>query len=322
MRMPLNTWWEPYPTEHYWMETVRRPDIGGHLFGARPAPGESSIAERETISRTSPGDVVFHWSLVTSALVGHSLVASQAATDAIQEPGEWRTALTDFQLYASPLDLPLIRTVGEEILAAQAAVMESHRGSLYLPFERNRGTIRPSMGYLHKMPASVADIIASLVDVQERPPALPEPAHSDEPAGSGAGAGRRELDAEVRTAIEVHAVKRAIAYYAGPGVTIRELGKPYDLLVTTAGLQVHVEVKGSRSVVAGVELTRNEVTHGRTHAPTDLFVVDQITCAFDDAGKPITSGGRARIWTDWTPQERHLTPSRYAYKLPPGEVLL
>jgi hypothetical protein len=319
--MPLNTWWANSPTEHYWMETAHRSDMGGYLFGDHPGPNKS-IPRRETISHVTPGDVVFHWDLAASALVGYSIADSTEATEAIQAAGQWRFALRDFVPFEQPVTLAQLRSIEEEVLQAQDSVAAVTKGAKYLPFERNRGTLRPSMGYLHKMPAAVADILAEFVAEEERPPAARAIDGESGAAGLGAGARRRVLDAALRIAVENHAVKRAIAYYSGPGVTIRELGKPYDLLVVSSKSTIHVEVKGSRSTVRAVELTRNEVKHGQEHTRTDLFVVDEIDCTQDSSQQPVTSGGRCRIWTDWTPHDQDLKPSRYDYKLPRGSVFV
>lgn len=57
-----------------------------------------------------------------------------------------------------------------------------------------------------------------------------------------------------------------------------------------------------------VVLTANEVTPAREH-PTELFVLDGITYEANGDGTYSTSGDSARIWSDWEPDPRALTPT-------------
>ena len=108
-------------------------------------------------------------------------------------------------------------------------------------------------------------------------------------------------------------------HYRDQGATkIVELGKPYDLRVTLAGVERHVEVKGSSQLLATVELTRNEVSHAKTYTPMDLVVVDDIRWSRNAAGEVATTGGALRIWSNWTPVQEDLSPTKYAYNLPHG----
>jgi hypothetical protein len=57
-----------------------------------------------------------------------------------------------------------------------------------------------------------------------------------------------------------------------------------------------------------VELTFNEVVHGTTFTPIDLIVVDNIVPIRDPDTGEVTSatGGRRRVWVDWTPIQSDL----------------
>jgi hypothetical protein len=106
-------------------------------------------------------------------------------------------------------------------------------------------------------------------------------------------------------------------YYEGLGATeIKEIGKPYDLLVRGLGKELHVEVKGSSVEAGAVELTVNEVTHAHNHKPTDLVVVDCIRFRKRSDGEYVTSGGQRRVWRDWEPEDALLSPTRFRYDLP------
>ncbi|MFB4354359.1 DUF3883 domain-containing protein [Microbacterium sp. LS_15] len=127
-------------------------------------------------------------------------------------------------------------------------------------------------------------------------------------------------DSVVRIAIEKHAVSAAVAHYSSLGaLDVIEVGKPYDLKMMLDGYEMHVEVKGSTRTVNAVTLTRNEVTHARAFPNTQLFVVDAIEIATDQAGKIATSGGRTRVWLDWQPTDESLQATVYQHTLPTSE---
>jgi len=74
--------------------------------------------------------------------------------------------------------------------------------------------------------------------------------------------------------------------------------------------------------IDAVELTYNEVEHGKTFTPIDLVVVDNIVPAKDPMTGEVMSatGGRRRIWVDWTPAQSDLKATRYAYTLPAAPI--
>lgn len=124
-------------------------------------------------------------------------------------------------------------------------------------------------------------------------------------------------DSVVRTAIERHAVRAAMAHFMALGARdIQEVGKPYDLGMTLNERDTHVEVKGSTASLDSVSLTRNEVLHARSTSGTQLFVVDQIQLTTDDSGEVTTEGGRVRIWASWVPSDESLDPTVYRHTLP------
>jgi hypothetical protein len=83
-----------------------------------------------------------------------------------------------------------------------------------------------------------------------------------------------------------------------------------------------LEVKGSSMEIDTVELTCNEVEHGTDFTPIDLIVVDNIDPVKDPVTGEVTdaTGGRRRIWVDWTPVQSDLKATRYAYTLPAGAI--
>jgi len=114
----------------------------------------------------------------------------------------------------------------------------------------------------------------------------------------------------------MHAVDTAIEHYGHLGGTdFVKVGKPYDIRFILNGVERHVEVKGSSLFIETVELTINEVTHAHGYEPTDLVVVDGIEWSRSN-DMITTTGGRLRVWRDWTPREDDLSARRFAYSLP------
>lgn len=126
------------------------------------------------------------------------------------------------------------------------------------------------------------------------------------------GAGRSQ-DAAANKAVEQHAVARAVRHYEEAGWHVEEKGKPYDLHCTREGVPpLRVEVKGTRSLGANVELTINEVNSAYDH-PSELFVVRNIRIDRVD-GEPVASGGDHRVFADWRPKK--LRPIKFRYEVP------
>lgn len=128
----------------------------------------------------------------------------------------------------------------------------------------------------------------------------------------------RLQDPKLRAAVERRSLDVAREHYealgAGDG-DIKELGKPFDLVVQLDGVERHAEVKGSSLLIDTVELTVNEVTHGQACAASDLLVVDGIEWSRSEEGEVSAWGGRLRVWTDWSPAEEDLAARRFAYAL-------
>lgn len=128
------------------------------------------------------------------------------------------------------------------------------------------------------------------------------------------GAGRAS-DPKVRAAIEQHAVSVALEHYRTAGWTVEERGKPFDILCTNGTQELRVEVKGTRSLGATVELTVNEVDSAHGY-PSELFIVRNIELSWDAANEPVASGGESRIFPSWTPDKEALRAIRFTYEVP------
>jgi hypothetical protein len=203
-------------------------------------------------------------------------------------------------------------------------VLEAQHGSpTYFPFYRYGGMqIRTQQAYFVKFPVELFKLIpgiesARLSDLDVEDADVPE---DFQPAGKKAPHGRttRAQDPKLRAAIERRALDVALVYYEGlGGIDATELGKPYDIAVTVDGIERHCEVKGSSMLIDAVELTINEVNHGRDYAHVDLIVVDGIDVSRDNAtGEMVATGGTRRIWKNWSPAQEALTARRFTYMLP------
>lgn len=126
-----------------------------------------------------------------------------------------------------------------------------------------------------------------------------------------------ESDPVLRRVIEQYAVAWARNHYLSNGYCVTELGKPYDLFCERDGESLHVEVKGSRSMLSSVILTVNEVKDARDSSwRSDLFIVEGICIDVSNEAKPLASAGNARVLRNWNPKDADLSPNRFSYDLP------
>ncbi len=340
--MALNTWWTSDPAQRYWMEITHREDLGANLQSPKLDAGVWSY---DLVSQVQPGDRVLHWkSGATRALVGWSEVTGPATTvpqytwqprgtvgrsqSGPRTSEGWVAPLGGLKTFATPPTLDSLLPLLDGLMDLNAALTVKYGEPVYFPFYRYGGTqIRTQQAYFVKFPIELFDLIPGIesarqgADVEIPDADVPE---DYQPAGKKAPAGRttRVQDPVLRAAIENHAVAAAVDYYKNDlGATEwTVLGKPYDIRVTVAGVERHCEVKGSSMLIDTVELTINEVNHGRDFANADLIVVDGIKITLDnDTGAVMTTGGRRRVWTDWSPTEEALSARRFAYTLPRSE---
>ncbi|MGX5770477.1 protein NO VEIN domain-containing protein [Microbacterium trichothecenolyticum] len=334
--MVINNWWDGDTSEQYWME-IRTEPTG---FGQYLLAPQRNAAGREEWSYTltsfvQPGDRIFHWDnrpRHSPAIVGWSEAVGPLETlewswqargtrgrarGVPTEGPAWRMPLTNYVELQQPITRAMLIERSGEIFTLLNEVEEQAGGALYGPFQNRSDGLRAAQGYLTKFPAA---LVALLFDKPVAPPSLEA---TSAPLGSRPGSPRAQgyqSDAAKRTALELHAVRRAKAYYWAAGATeVEERGKPYDLRVVIGGVERHVEVKGSVGLgLASVQLTQGEVDHARIFQPTDLFVVDGITASRNDDGSVSTSGGVGRIWSNWSPEDRSLRPTHLRYSLPSG----
>jgi hypothetical protein len=136
-------------------------------------------------------------------------------------------------------------------------------------------------------------------------------------AGKSRGGGQGFLVSQaVRNAVEEYAVAWAIRYYRAQGWIVEDVGsrESYDLRCTRDTDELHVEVKGTTGLGETVILTRNEVLHAlEWHPNMDLFVVTETRVEGRESDHPVATGGVARVWHSWLPDDKSLTPAGYLY---------
>lgn len=113
----------------------------------------------------------------------------------------------------------------------------------------------------------------------------------------------------------------ATKHYENAGFEVDDISPKklgYDLRCTHKKEEVHVEVKGTTTKGAMVEVTSNEVNHastGECPCRTDLFIVYNIKVTKTKDG-PKPSGGVKRVIENWKPTDRELKPIRFRYTVP------
>jgi hypothetical protein len=151
----------------------------------------------------------------------------------------------------------------------------------------------------------------------EEPDAPPEPAEgapTDE--GSGETDGRQQaVNQERKVAVEKYAMLKARQYLRKRRYRVKDVSakKSWDFEAERHGITLHIEVKGSSTTAAGINVTAHEVTNAQSSQRVDLIVVDNIDCDSEYN----CSGGSRRVIEDWRPAREDLTPTQYTYRLPP-----
>lgn len=336
--MALNTWWDADAGQRYWMEIATGET--GELLQAPKFPG--ATWSYDLVGQVRLGDRVLHWrSGVGRGFVGWSEVVGDVrvvpqytwqprGTAGRALPGPrttegWVAPLGGLHPFPTTLTSDDIQRLSAKIFELDRALDRSHGEPTYFPFYLYGGRqVRAQQGYLVKFPVELFDVIPGLDAARER--VVPDPddelPEDGQPRRKPAPRGRvtRVQDPVLRLAIERRSVDVAKAHYFGLGAReedVVELGKPYDLRVQLDGVERHVEVKGSSMLVSTVELTINEVEHGRAHGACDLVVVDGIEWKRQEDGSVNATGGTLRAWTDWTPSDDDLSARKFAYNLPP-----
>lgn len=126
-------------------------------------------------------------------------------------------------------------------------------------------------------------------------------------------------DANLRRAVERHAMDRARAHYEGqtPPWQCEDVStkRSYDFHLTRGGEERLVEVKGTTSNGNSIILTRLEVELAQQSTNMELVVISSIDVGAEVEGTPTTSGGRLRVFKKWQPTSDRLSPIAFTYQL-------
>lgn len=128
----------------------------------------------------------------------------------------------------------------------------------------------------------------------------------------------RQADVATRKAVEMHAMALATAYYVADGWEVSDTSKnnPFDLVCTKGDALRRVEVKGTQSVGAKVEVTIGEINAARQlGVDTDLYIVHSILVS-KVGQERIASGGFERVIAPWRPSDSALAPMVFSYCVP------
>jgi hypothetical protein len=336
----INEWWAQEPEQRFWMETLKRRDYGDAIRAPHRKQNGSASPYYELVNFVRDGDVVLHWDTerdagAPSAFVGWSIVdGAPYETDNVvysdASPTEGAEALLrDYAPFLLPLDYDELNHRFGEIRTVRDQLASRVDGKYYFPFDiRQDGTLRARQGgYLTKFPVELFDVLPELADARRGVPSPGGVAGHTERSHESRGDRRQATeagyiaDAKVRRAIEVQAVRQAMAYYEALGYDCLDVGasRSYDLHLTRAGVdsERHVEVKGSMGEAAEVELTIGEVNHARDFQPTDLFVVAGITWK-RQGDSVVTEPGQPRLVENWAPRKASLKPIRFRHTVPPA----
>ncbi|MFI8525708.1 protein NO VEIN domain-containing protein [Promicromonospora sukumoe] len=334
----INEWWALEPNQRFWMETIKRRDYGDAIRAPHRKQDGSAWPYYELVKFVRDGDVVLHWdtdrpSGAPSAFVGWSIVDGApydtdnvVYSDASPTTGT-EALLRDYTAFPLPFDYHQLNGRFAKVSSLRDELASRATGTIYFPFNiRKDDTLRAGQGnYLTKFPVEMFDVLPELADARGRVQVADGDAGFAGRSFEVRGERRQAIgagyiaDAKVRRAIEMQAVRQAIAYYESLGYDCLDVGAScsYDLQLTRAGAsgERHVEVKGSMGDAEEVELTIGEVDHAHGFQPTDLFVVGGIT--WKRVGDSvITEPGQARLVVDWAPTRKSLKPIRYRHTVP------
>ncbi len=235
----MGYWWEGIAAERYWCEVTDKVKLGNELH----SPQRNEVGGRywsyDLMQAVKPGDVVFHYSKQQRAIVGASIAGAleersinwrargtsgRANTSPPKGPRDgWYIPLSDYVAAVLPLKLKSLQDP-KEIAWLHAWVAENGKGnSLAIPFTRySAKEIRPSQGYLFKMPAEFVAHYAPLAGMAK---ALPQgTAASNVQATQGADRAAVVLtDVEWFTAIRAGDIRGPISFWTPTDWKIKAL---------------------------------------------------------------------------------------------------
>jgi hypothetical protein len=92
--------------------------------------------------------------------------------------------------------------------------------------------------------------------------------------------------------------------------------RSYDFDCERDGVNLRVEVKGTRGSSDEILVTANEVRHAREHGGVALAIVSGIKVRRDGQGKPVADGGTLMWIRPWSIDQGTLVPLAYSWRVP------
>src|SRR5947209_2641063 len=121
----IHKWWEGRPTEIYWLEVTRRPDIGANLKAPQTNERGDAFWSYSLVKEVTEGDLIYHYDGIAQAIVARSHAigvvwdgevvwaargssARSANIEPHSRPG-WYLGLERFERLSAPITLDAIR---------------------------------------------------------------------------------------------------------------------------------------------------------------------------------------------------------------------
>jgi hypothetical protein len=331
------------------MEVTDRPDMGCDLKAPVEARHGANTPGYTLVSEMKEGDIVVHYDSEAQCIVGASRVVGPQYPQKIwwaprgnyaakaKEKPKWAPGIYvpigDFTALPQPITRnDLIERHAAIFDTLETIKAEHPNNAIYYPFSPAY-VISVWQSYSSKFPRALLGCFPELVPlvnaleargpeadvVSEVDQALQDAAvAAGRPRSTGAGRGQgRRVDPIVRAAVEAHAMNMAREHYEALGaeVTDKSAKESYDFAVDINGEEWHIEVKGTQTKGESVLLSRNEVTHARTHPRTALFIVSEIVVTLSEDGVQ-TAGGNVQRFHPWDIEAGSLTPTGYEWTQP------
>ena len=334
-----NAWWLNNPSERYWLESTDRKDLGKNLI----AP-ISSHAGQKLVSYVEDGDIILHYDQTKRSIVAISMAQGSPFQSEIRWPDRKKSKISSayeiklafFSELPDPVALSEIHDKDREIRSIRDELnTKLAGGSAYFPFQiPAKSVIQPSQGmYLSKVPKKLFELFPQFqnfidlhwpqdilaIDSKRAQSIQPTRNRNPRPRVSQG----RDSDPERRLLVESYAMKMATDHLISNGFEVEDVsmidGLGYDISAFKENIHFGVEVKGSRSSVNAVDVTRSEVDYAQNARSQDLqtilIVVDEIQIK-GESGNLTPGGGRLRFWINWDAHESLLFAKTFTYKLP------